>query len=167
MSVMQKEAQDYVFCRIDKSNRAQANAFIARQWHSTAMIIRGKVIDMTTVEGILALQNEAVIGLITFVLRGTICEITSLDSLIEKHGIATALLKRVIDIARNHECRKLLVVTTNDNTHALRFYQKRGFDMARFHRNALKHSRELKPEIPLLGMDDIPLRHEIELELGI
>lgn len=58
-----------------------------------------------------------------------------------------------------------MLITTNDNINAIRFYQKRGFDMARLFRNALEASRRLKPEIPLLGENDIPLRHEIEFEL--
>jgi hypothetical protein len=33
------------------------------------------------------------------------------------------------------------------------------------HRNALDISRELKPEIPQLGIDGVPLRDEIELEM--
>lgn len=37
--------------------------------------------------------------------------------------------------------------------------------MAHLFRNALDISRKLKPEIPLIGEDTIPLRHEIELEL--
>jgi len=47
----------------------------------------------------------------------------------------------------------------------MRFYQKRGFDMANLYRNAMDVSRRLKPEIPLIGEDGIPLRHEIEFEL--
>jgi ribosomal protein S18 acetylase RimI-like enzyme len=53
----------------------------------------------------------------------------------------------------------------NDNLHALRFYQKRGFVLVALHRNALEASRKLKPEIPLVGIDGIPIRDEIELEL--
>jgi hypothetical protein len=33
------------------------------------------------------------------------------------------------------------------------------------HVNALEESRRIKPEIPLMGMDGIPLRDEIELEI--
>jgi hypothetical protein len=33
------------------------------------------------------------------------------------------------------------------------------------HRDALELSRRLKPQIPLIGLDGIPLRDEIELEL--
>ena len=40
---------------------------------------------------------------------------------------------------------------------ALRFYQKRGFMLVAVHRNALELSRKLKPEIPLIGNDGIPL----------
>lgn len=57
------------------------------------------------------------------------------------------------------------MITTNDNINAIRFYQKRGFDMAGFFRNALDVSRRLKPEIPLIGENSIPLRHEIEFEM--
>jgi hypothetical protein len=57
------------------------------------------------------------------------------------------------------------LITTNDNVAALRFYQKRGFTLAALHKNALEQSRRLKPQIPLLGLDGIPLRDEIELEI--
>ena len=53
---------------------------------------------------------------------------------------------------------------TNDNTNAIRFYQKRCFDWVGFHKDAMEVSRELKPEIPLLGNDQIPIKHEIEFD---
>lgn len=49
----------------------------------------------------------------------------------------------------------------------MRFYHRRGFDMAALYRNALEKSRILKPLIPLTGDDGIPLRHEIEFEYVI
>ncbi len=55
-------------------------------------------------------------------------------------------------------------MTTNDNTPALRFYQRRDFDLVSIHRNAVKEARKLKPEIPDVGMDGINIRHEIEME---
>jgi DNA-3-methyladenine glycosylase I len=50
---------------------------------------------------------------------------------------------------------------------ALRFYQKRGLALVAVHRNALEESRRIKPEIPLIGSDGIPLRDEIELEMDL
>jgi hypothetical protein len=48
---------------------------------------------------------------------------------------------------------------------ALRFYQKKGFVLVALYPNAIEESRRLKPEIPLLGNDGIPIRDEIEFEL--
>ena len=153
------------FQAITPENRAQVNAFIAEHWLSTEMILRGEVIDMTTVDGYFLTQDGTITALITYLIRNGICEITSLDSLIEGRGIVSALVERVIETARKHACRKLIVVTTNDNMHAIRFYQKRGFDLARLYHNALDRSRQLKPSIPLIGEDGIPLRHELEFEM--
>ena len=57
--------------------------------------------------------------------------------------------------------------STNDNTAVLRFYQRAGWDLVGFHRNALAQSRVLKPSIPQMGLDSIPIRHELELELPL
>lgn len=58
----------------------------------------------------------------------------------------------------------MYLYTTNDNTRAMRFYQKRGFDMTELFRGAVDRARKIKPEIPLTGDDGIPLRHEIRFE---
>jgi hypothetical protein len=47
---------------------------------------------------------------------------------------------------------------------AIRFYQLRGFSLIAIHRNAIEESRKLKPEIPLIGIDGIPIKDEIEME---
>lgn len=150
---------------ITPAHQAQVNAFIAEHWHSTNMAIRGALVDMTRLPGIIAREANDILGLVTYRFSGADCEITSLDSLREGVGIGTELLRRVTAIARARGCRRLTLITTNDNIHALRFYQRRGFDMARLYRNALQRSRQLKPSIPLIGEDGIPLRHEIEFEM--
>ena len=63
------------------------------------------------------------------------------------------------------KCKRIVLVTTNDNINAIRFYQKRGFDMVCLYHNAMDVSRKLKPEIPLIGENGIPLRHELEFEM--
>ena len=55
-------------------------------------------------------------------------------------------------------------VTTNDNLHALRFYQQLGFVIRDWRAGAVKRSREIKPGIPEIGNYHIPIRDEIELE---
>jgi hypothetical protein len=42
---------------------------------------------------------------------------------------------------------------------------KKGFDLKAAHINAVEQSRKLKPDIPLFGMDNIPIKHELEFEI--
>jgi len=103
--------------------------------------------------------------LVTFQITGDACEIVTLDSLIEDRGIGTGLIEAVSTAASAVGCRRLWLITTNDNLHALGFYQKRGFRLAAVHPGAVDAARKLKPEIPLIGNDGIPIRDEIELEI--
>jgi RimJ/RimL family protein N-acetyltransferase len=89
----------------------------------------------------------------------------SLHSVEQGSGVGSALIEAVKKAAIAARCKRMWLITTNDNTAAMRFYQKRGFVLVAVHRNALERSRKLKPEIPLVGMDGIPLRDEIELEM--
>ena len=104
-------------------------------------------------------------GLVTFHIAGDACEIVTLDSLHPGQGIGTALIEAVKAAAGAAGCRRLWLITTNDNLHALGFYQKRGFRLVAVHPGAVDDSRKLKPEIPLIGNDGIPIRDEIELEI--
>lgn len=153
--------------RIDSSNRNLANAFIQEHWFTTTMVLRGRQIDMTKAEGFCVREGEGIIGLITYIVYDGILEILSLDSLRKNQGIGSGLVETVIREAKERGLQKIVLITTNDNIDAIRFYQKRGFDMARLFRGALEVSRRLKPEIPLIGEHGIPLRHEIEFELSI
>jgi ribosomal protein S18 acetylase RimI-like enzyme len=150
---------------VSPHNRQRINAFIKQHWFTTEMIIRGEIVGMTRVEGIAAMDSDEIAGLITFRIRDGICEITSLDSLREGQGIGTALLEQVIAIAKENNCLKISLTTTNDNINAIGFYQKRGFDLVKLHHDSINHSRKLKPEIPLTGQNGIPIKHELEFEL--
>ncbi len=151
--------------QIDRANREAINGFIIQQWFTMQMVVHGESIDLGDADGWYAYEDDGIIGLITCRLMNREMEILSLDSLHERQGIGTALLNKAVERARDAGVERIVLTTTNDNLPALRFYQKRGFDMAALHRNALEQSRKIKPEIPLYGLDGIPLKHEIELEL--
>ena len=74
---------------------------------------------------------------------------------------------QVILIAKSGGVSKVIVQTSNDNTHAFRFYQRRGFTIREIRLGALDAARQLKPSIPHTGEDEIPLRDEIEFEIDI
>ena len=151
--------------QIDQESREGINAFIVRQWYTMQMVVHGESIDLGNADGYYACIGDEIIGLITYRITGKEMEILSLDSLQEGIGIGTRLLDRVISKARETGIQRIMLITTNDNLSALRFYQKRGFDISRLYCNALAQARKIKPEIPLIGMDGIPLKHEIELEM--
>ena len=154
-----------IFQDINKQNRPAVNQFIQEYWFSTEMVIRGKLVDMTVLDGIAVFEENTILGLLTYEIANEECEIISLDSKCENHGIGSELIKRMVEIARGQGCRKLKLITTNDNINAIKFYQKRGFDMIRLYHNALEVSRRLKPSIPMFGEYGIPLMHEIEFEM--
>jgi predicted N-acetyltransferase YhbS len=61
------------------------------------------------------------VGEITYAISGTDCEIVSFDSLLEGMGVGTRLIHAVVDEARKQNCRRVFLITTNDNLHALGF----------------------------------------------
>jgi ribosomal protein S18 acetylase RimI-like enzyme len=147
--------------------REWAAELIAARWGSTAVVTRGRVHDTGRLGGFVAVSGGEPVGLATYRIAGGECEMVSLDSLRERLGIGTALVEAVAAAGRASGCRRLWLITTNDNLAAVRFYQNRGFHIAAVHLDALYESRRLKPEIPLNGLDGIPLRDEIELELSL
>ncbi len=150
---------------ISSENRQQVNDLIISLWYSTVMIVRGEIVDTAALDGFAAYDNEDMIGFVTYRNKDSECEIMSLASLKENQGIGTSLIHKVKEIALEQKCSRLKLITTNDNINALRFYQKRGFDMIHLYHNAMDISRKLKPSIPHLGDFEIPLKHEIEFEM--
>jgi len=139
--------------------------FLEEHWGSTKIVTRGRIHRADQLPGFIALQEDKPVGLLTYRIDSDECEIVTMNSLRDGMGIGSGLLNAVNHQAISAECRRLWLVTTNDNTAALRFYQNRGFELVAVYRNALEESRRLKPEIPSVGVDGIPLRDEIELEL--
>jgi ribosomal protein S18 acetylase RimI-like enzyme len=149
---------------LEEADRPFVSRLLESRWGSVRVVSRGRLHRADALPGFVAERGGEAIGLATYHVEGDQCELVTLDSAVEGAGAGTALLDAVTEAARMSGCARLWLVTTNDNTHALRFYQKRGLTLAALHRNALAASRRLKPEIPTAGLDGIPLRDEIELE---
>jgi len=150
---------------INTEDREWVSQFIFENWASNIVVSRGVIYYPQDLPGFVALHQSEKVGLVTYNTTGTNCEIVSINSVRPFSGVGTALIEAVREIALQSGCKRLWLITTNDNMNALRFYQKRGFVLVAVHRNALELSRKLKPEIPLIGNHGIPLRDEIELEM--
>jgi len=148
------------------------------RWNGYMIVTRGRTHDAAQLPGFIARTDNPLqlrsgevippgtpVGLITFAVENGDCEIVTLDSLYEGVSIGSGLVMAVRHAAEQAGCRRVWLITTNDNTNAMRFYQRRGFSMKAFYPNAIKASRQLKPTIPLRGYDGIPVRDEIEFEL--
>ena len=150
---------------LDERDHDWVERLLVQHWHSTTVVNRGRVHHADRSPGYVALLGGTAVGLLTYRLDGDECEIVTLNSLKEGVGIGTGLIEAVKSAAVSSNCRRIWVVTTNDNINALRFYQKRGFSLVALYRNAIEISRKLKPEIPSVGLEGIPIRDELELEI--
>ena len=74
-------------------------------------------------------------------------------------------MERCVAEARAAGCRRVWLVTTNNNVAAIAFYQRLGMDLRALHRHAVRVSRELKPTIPERDAAGIRIDHELEFEL--
>jgi ribosomal protein S18 acetylase RimI-like enzyme len=152
---------------VTPNDQGLVTRLLTHHWGSNILVSRGQVHRGEELPGFLAIYQEQLAGMITYRIEGRECEITSLNSLVEGIGIGSALIEAVQNTARKGGCRRLWLITTNDNLHALGFYQRSGFKLTKIHRNAMQTTREVKPGIPDTGMNDIPLRDEIELEFDL
>jgi ribosomal protein S18 acetylase RimI-like enzyme len=144
--------------------------FLDNHWGSTKIVTRGRAFYGHLLPGFVAELNDAPddappAGLLIYNIEGDSCEVITINSLQAGMGVGTSLLEAVRLAALEAGCRRVWLITTNDNLEALRFFQKRGYHLVAVHRNALAEARKIKPQIPLVGKHDIPLRDEIELEL--
>jgi ribosomal protein S18 acetylase RimI-like enzyme len=153
--------------RLGTQHRQWAAELIRERWGDTMIVTRGRIHDTSTLPGFIALKDGEPAGLATYNVEGDLCEMVSLDSLAEGLGIGGALIEAVKDEARSAGCRKFWLITTNDNQKAVEFYRKRGFRLVAIHKNALEETRKLKPSLPETGIDGIPLRDEIEMEIQL
>jgi len=136
-------------------------------WSDCIVVSRGTVHEPSTLRGFVAEEDGTPVGLLTYRIDNGECEVVTIDAFPEGAGAGTAMLEAVAAVAREARCRRVWLITTNDNLRALRFYQRRGFHLVAVHPDALARSRELKPSIPEIGLDGIPLRDELELELSL
>ena len=162
---------------LERSDREWVAHFLDERWGTTQIVSRGKAVYGHLLPGFMAERGMVAeaedheeesaaenIGLITVHIGEKDCEITTLDSLDESMGVGSALVEAVEEWAREAGIERLWLVTTNDNLEALKFWQKRGYELVSVHRNAIADARRIKPQIPITGLNGITIRDEIELE---
>ena len=143
-----------------------------RQWvhdfllprDAVSVVTRGRVHQADQLPGFMALLDGAPGGLLTYHVAGDELEVVTLHTDPRRQGVGSQLLAAALDLAARRHCRRLWLITTNDNEPAIRFYQHRGMHLAAVHRGAIRESRKMKPQIPLIGLNGIPIEDELEFE---
>jgi GNAT superfamily N-acetyltransferase len=152
---------------LSAQDRPWVARLVAEHWGAETVVVHDTLYRPADLPGWVAWWGDERIGLLTYQFHAGDCEIVTLDSLLSGIGVGAALVEAARQAAQDAGCRRLWLVTTNDNLNALRFYQKRGWRLAAVYPGAVERARRLKPEIPLVGANGIPLRDEIELEITL
>jgi ribosomal protein S18 acetylase RimI-like enzyme len=147
-----------------EGDRPWLTEFVIERWGEPIAVGGGRIHQVDILPGFVAIDGGRPVGLLTYAIDGLDCEIVTIDAIEEGRGIGTALIEHVAAHARRSGCRRLHLITTNDNVRAIRFYQRRGFQLIAVRVNALDESRRIKPSIPEIGMHGIPLRDELVFE---
>ena len=134
---------------------------------------RGELIDAFGEAGVVAQWQGRMLGFACWQrdpTDRTVAEVTCLvvASAHRRRGIGRGLLEATADALRATGVRRAWLTTTNDNLVALRLYQQAGWRLSALRAGALDEVRRtLKPTIPEIGEHGIPLRDELELEIGL
>ena len=161
------ELKSYEICEIDTSIREKVQPILDETWGSPLLAINGKLWDSRNMPGFAAVSGDEVLGYLLYEFHDGVCEVMVLESVAQNIGVASTLIAQVKRTAKSGGVNKVIVQTSNDNTHAFRFYQRRGFTIREVRLGALDAVRNIKPSIPLIGEDGIPLRDEIEFEIEV
>ncbi|PNX52778.1 MAG: GNAT family N-acetyltransferase [Thermoplasmata archaeon M9B2D] len=150
-----------------KDDRDWIIELLLENWASNIIVTRGMTYEADKLPAIIAEVDGLRVGLLTYCIMNYELEIVTMNAIEKGRGVGSALLDEVQKIAKMNRCRRIWLITTNDNIDALRFYQRRDFEIVAVHRYAIEESRKLKPQLPFVGKYGIPIRDEIELEMII
>lgn len=151
--------------KLDDRYRKAVIDNVVTEWGGPLVTTMGELYDTSNLPGFVAIADGKMLGYILLRSLGDKMEVAVLQSVESGRGVGRALMDRAIETAKKSGCKRIWLVTTNDNTSAIRFYQKYGFELVTVNINAMEAGRKLKPSIPLTGDDDIPIKHEFVFEM--
>ena len=153
-----------VLLPLEENDQSWIRSVMLREWGDERVIVHSEFFTPHLLPGYKAVKSEQMVGLITYQVNVDHCEIVTLNAFQQGQGVGRALMEKVEETAKMAGCLVCRLVTTNDNLTALGFYQKIGYHISGIRCGAVEESRKLKPSIPLIAENGIPIRDEITLE---
>ncbi|MBI3440627.1 MAG: GNAT family N-acetyltransferase, partial [Proteobacteria bacterium] len=139
-------------------------AQICYHWTLTKLGYIDTLVETFGLPGFVAVDGgDKVIGSLTWRSFENCFQVMTLISDQSGLGIGSELLTAAEEEARRLNFSRLLISTENSYTDALVFYQKRGYVLYRVHFNVMENLRKLKPSIPEIDTNGIPIRDQIDL----
>jgi ribosomal protein S18 acetylase RimI-like enzyme len=156
----------YAVRLVDRGEHDEAADALTAHWGRTVARL-GELVDTAALPRLVAERDGEIAGVLSFDVRDGM-EVVTLDAAHDGQGAGRALMGAAVDRAHELGCVRLWLVTTNDNTRAIRFYQRLGMELIDVSIGGIDDARaRLKPTIPLTGFDGIPMRHELVFELRL
>ena len=149
----------------DKHNELVGNDLLQQFGSEHIISINRQYNKASELPGFIAEEENSPTGIVLYFIKDQVCELAYLHAFKTMAGIGKELVDYLINFIRNKSIDRLFVITTNDNLEALKFYQKQGFKLVKVYPDAMEKVREIKPEVPLTGKNNIPLRDMMELEM--
>ncbi len=150
---------------IEPSDREWVRSFLTQHFGSTKVVSRNVLHQADDLPGFVAIYRGEPRALLTYCVMNAELEVVSLHTAIAGRGLGSRLLASARERARHLQCRRLWLITTNDNEPAIEFYKRWGMHLIAVHRGAIAESRKLKPEISFVGAGGRPIEDEVEFEL--
>jgi GNAT superfamily N-acetyltransferase len=145
-------------------DRAAVSLLLGSRHPDGRVLRRGELLDAAALPAFLhEAPDGSIDGVVTYRIGRGECELVSLDSVHAGCGVGALLLERVTGEAGGWGCARIWTAIPNDATAALRFLQRRGWDLVALHWGALLPPRRPEGQ-PAIGLDGIPRRHELEVE---
>ncbi|HML47342.1 MAG TPA: GNAT family N-acetyltransferase [Clostridia bacterium] len=151
---------------LDARHRCAVNEYVRVNWGGPDLVSLGNVYDSSELPGFVAVsQDDQLLGAVLYCLDGDAMEIAALYALAEGKGVGRALMDRAVEQARAEGVRRVWLVTSNDSTRAIRFYQLYGFALIAVNLGSLEEASRIKGVAPDIGIDGIPMLHEFVFEM--
>ena len=114
--------------KLTPTDKSVVAPLLVREWGGVEVVALslGGVVDASTLPGWLAESDGEVVGLLRYLVRGDVAELVTVNAF-TGGGVGSALLGALVAECQTKRVRRIRVTTTNDNTPALRFYQRGGF----------------------------------------
>ncbi len=137
----------------------------SREVGGPMVVSQGTAYQLRDYPSLIADSEAVPIGFATFRIEGAQAELLALAATEQWQGTGSALLAAVETKVEQAGCQRLMLCTTNDNTDALRFYQRRGYHLKALNAGAFAEVQRIKGMTgQIVGQHQIVIRDELVLE---